>query len=221
MAEGFGGRLGNGLSDSAEQRQVRRYSRAVLWMKMALPLAALALVAAIFLSARDKGDLSDLFSAEELATLGAGLKLDNPRFAGVTSRGESFAVQADWALPDSAMPEVVELERPRGEIELADGRKLTASARTGKMLRREKVLVLQGDVVLDSSDGYHMKTARVEFNLDGKTAYAPGPVSGTGPRGRIEAGSLRAEAGDESGEPGKIWFENRVRLVFSPGEGEK
>jgi hypothetical protein len=66
-----------------------------------------------------------------------------------------------------------------------------------------------------------METARVEFDLEGKTARAPGPVSGTGPRGLIEAGSLRAEAGTGAGEPGKIWFENRVRLVFSPGEGEK
>ena len=33
---------------------------------------------------------------------------------------------------------------------------------------------------------------------------------------RLAAGSLRAEAGDKAGEPGKIWFENRVRLVFIP-----
>jgi lipopolysaccharide export system protein LptC len=213
--------MAGGPDGGAGQRRVRRYSRAVRWMKVALPLAALALVAAIFLSARDKGELSDLFTAEELATLGAGLKLDNPRFAGVTGRGESFAVRADWALPDSAMPQIIDLERPRGEITLADGRRLTASARTGQMLRREKVLVLEGDVVLDSSDGYHMETARVEFDLEGKTARAPGPVPLTGPRGLIEAGSLRAEAGTGAGEPGKIWFENRVRLVFSPGEGEK
>jgi len=212
---------GGGSSGGAGQRRVRRYSRIVRAMKVALPLAAVALVAAIFLSVRDRGDLTDLFTPEELATLGAGLKLDNPRFAGVTSKGEAFAVQADWALPDSAMPTVVELAHPRGEIELTDGRKLTASAQGGRLLRQEKKLVLEGDVVLDSSDGYHMETALVEFDLEGKAAHAPGPVSGTGPRGRITAGSLRAEAGDEPGEPGKIWFENRVRLVFIPGEDGK
>jgi len=212
---------GNGFAGAAGQRRVRRYSRLVRAMKILLPLAAVAVMAAIFLIARDRGDLSDLFTAEELATLGAGLKLDNPRFAGVTGQGDSFSVQADWALPDGAMPKVIELERPRGEVGLADGRRLTGSAATGRMLRKEKILVLEGTVVLESSDGYHLETVRVEFDLDGKSATAPGPIVGSGPRGRIEAGSLRAEAGAEGEDSGKIWFENRVRLVFSPGEDAK
>jgi lipopolysaccharide export system protein LptC len=203
----------------AGQRRVRWYSRLVRAMKVALPLGALALVAAIFLSTSDKGDLGDLFTAEELATLGAGLKLDNPRFAGVTGRGESYSVQADWALPDSAMPLRIDLEKPRGEVALEDGRKLTGNARTGQMLRLERRLILEGAVVLDTSDGYHMETERLELDLEGKAAHAPGPVSGTGPNGTIESGSLRFEAGSKAGGPGKIWFENRVRLVFSPGEG--
>ena len=210
---------GEDYTTGAGQRRVRHYSRLVRWMKVILPLAALALIGAIFLTARDKGDLTDLFSAEELATLGAGLKLDNPRFAGVTARGESFSVRADWALPDSALPTVVELEKPRGEIELADGRKLTASADSGTLRRKEKTLALQGSVAVDSSDGYHVTTGRLEFDLDGKTARAPGPLTGSGPRGSIEAGSMRAEAGPSGEDAGKIWFENRVRLVFIPATG--
>lgn len=212
---------GSSIAGIAGQRRVRLYSRLVRGLKIALPLAALALLASILLGSRDRGDLSNLFTAEELATLGAGLKLDNPRFAGVTGKGEAFSVQADWALPDSAMPTVIELERPRGEIVLSDGRKLTGNSRTGRLLRREKILELEGEVVLDSSDGYHLETARMEIDLDGKTALAPGPVAGNGPRGHIEAGSLRAEAASGQGEPGKIWFENRVRVVFIPGESGK
>lgn len=201
------------------QRRVRRYSRWVRGMKVALPLGALALMAAIFFGARDRGDLNDLFTAEELATLGAGLKLDNPRFAGVTGRGESFTVRADWALPDSAMPLVIALEKPRGEIALADGRKLTGTASTGQILRLERQLILEGSVVLDTSDGYHLETERLELDMESKAVHAPGPVSGAGPNGAIESGSLRVEAAGKAGGPDKIWFENRVRLVFSPGEG--
>ena len=175
-------------------------------MKVALPLAALGLVAAIFLSARDKGDLADLFTAEELATLGAGLKLDNPRFAGVTSRGESFAVQADWAMPDSAMPRLVDLEKPRGEIELADGRRLTASAETGRMLRREKVLVLEGTVVLDSSDGYHMETARVEFDLEGNFIRTFGEVGQS-------AGTFARPKGIATDEKGRLWVSDGMSNI--------
>jgi len=204
---------------SAGRRRVRNYSRVVAWMKVLLPLGAVALIAAIFVTARDKGDLTKIFTAEELATLGAGLRLDSPRFAGVTERGEPFAIRADWALPDSAMPRFIDLERPEGEIELNDGRTIAARAATGQMHRAEKILVLEGGVVLDTSDGYHVETEMVELDLDAKTAIAPGPVIGTGPRGQIHAGSFRAVAGEDSIVAGKIWFENRVRLVFIPGKG--
>ena len=64
-----------------------------------------------------------------------------------------------------------------------------------------------------------------EFDLDAKTANAPGPVTGTGPSGQIEAGSFRATMGGEQdgdGEAGgQIWFENGVRLVFSPNKGSE
>ncbi len=210
------------IASGAGRRRVRTYSRAVAWMKVLLPLGAVALIAAIFVTARDKGDKGDLttiFTAEELATLCAGLRLDNPRFAGVTEQGEPFAIRADWALPDSAMPRFIDLERPEGEIEMNDGRTVAATAAVGRMHREEKTLVLGGGVVLDTSDGYHVETDLIEIDLDAKTANAPGPVSGTGPRGQIDAGSFRAVAGEDSVGAGKIWFENRVRLVFIPAKG--
>ncbi len=206
------------IISGAGRRRVRAYSRVVAWMKVLLPLGAVVLIAAIFVSARDKSDLTKIFTAEELATLGAGLRLDNPRFAGVTEQGEPFAIRADWALPDSAMPRFIDLERPEGEIEMSDGRTIAAKAATGRMHRQQKILVLEGGVVLDTSDGYHVETDLVELDLGAKTAIAPGPVSGTGPTGQIDAGSFRAAAGEGSIAAGKIWFENRVRVVFIPAQ---
>ena len=217
------GPAGDQIANGTGQRRVRAYSRAVAWMKVLLPLGALAVLAALFLSAQKKGDLTKIFTAEELVTLGAGLRLDNPRFAGVTERGEPFAIRADWALPDSTMPRFIDLERPEGEIEMSDGRTIAAKAATGRMHRQQKILVLEGGVVLDTSDGYHVETGLIEFDLDAKTANAPGPVSGTGPRGQIDAGSFRAAAGPDDGGDGagagQIWFENGVRLVFIPDTG--
>jgi len=201
-------------------RQVRVYSRIVAWAKVLLPLAALALVVTIFLSGRDEGELTEIFTPEELATLGAGLKLDNPRFAGVTERGEPFAIRAEWALPDQVLPRLVDLERPEGEIEMRDGRTISARAATGRLRREEKTLLLQGGVVIDSSDGYHFEAEQITFDLDAETAHAAGPVRGSGPSGTIEAGSFRAATGKGTGAAGspggQIWFESRVRLVFIP-----
>jgi lipopolysaccharide export system protein LptC len=188
-------------------------------MKVLLPLAAVAVMSALFFSAQKKSDLSEIFTAEELITLGAGLRLDNPRFAGVTEQGEPFAIRADWALPDSAMPRIIDLERPEGEIELSDGRTIAARSATGRMHRQQKILVLEGGVVLDTSDGYHVETDKMEIDLGAESALAPGPVSGTGPTGQIDAGSFRATTGKQGVGGRTIWFENKVRLVLIPATG--
>jgi lipopolysaccharide export system protein LptC len=188
-------------------------------MKVLLPLAAVAVIAVLFVSAQKSRDLTEIFTAEELVALGAGLRLDNPRFAGVTPEGEPFAIRAEWALPDGAMPRFVDLEHPEGEIELKDGRTISAKADNGRMHREQKSLVLKGTVALDTSDGYHIETGQIEIDLDTKTANGPGPVSGTGPGGQLNAGSFRAQAGAAGSGDGKIWFENRVRLVLIPGSG--
>jgi len=199
--------------------QVRSYSRIVTWMKVLLPLAAVAVISALFLSAQKQSDLSEIFTAEELVTLGAGLRLDNPRFAGVTENGEPFAIRADWALPDSAMPRIIDLERPEGEIEMSDGRTIAARSATGRMQRKQKILVLEGGVVLDTSDGYHAETEYMEIDLGAETAMSPGPISGSGPAGQIDAGSFRATTGADGAGGRTIWFENKVRLVLIPATG--
>jgi len=206
------------------RRRVRTYSRLVTLMKIALPLAAVALIATIFLGGRDTGNLNKFFSPEELAALGAGLRLEHPRFAGVTERGEPFVIRADWALPDQALPHFVDLERPTGEIELRDGRTVSGHAATGRLHRDTKTLLLQGGVVFDSSDGIHFETDQMTFDLNAGTANSPGPVRGSGPSGTIQAGSFRAATGEgddsqdggQNGSGRQFWFENRVRLVFIP-----
>ncbi|MDH3668190.1 MAG: LPS export ABC transporter periplasmic protein LptC [Paracoccaceae bacterium] len=211
--------LGSGAARApGSGHRVRLYNRLVAWSKIILPAAVLAVIAAFYLASRGGDPLEKIFSPEDLATLGAGLKLENPRFAGVTRDGEAFAIRADWAVPDSAMPRVIDLERPQGEFELTDGRQINVTATTGRMRREEKVLTFSGKVVLDTSDGYHVETAELEVDLKRKTARTPGPVTGEGPSGRIEAGSFRAGPGAGEGSARQLWFENGVRVVLNPGK---
>lgn len=198
------------------QRQVRRHSLVVRGMKILLPVGALVLVALIFMQGRERGSIEDLFTAEELARLGAGLRLEQPRFAGLTDGGDPYVVTADWALPDQAMPEEIALERPRGEIRLDDGREVTATAATGLMRRSAQTLTLTGDVVILSTEGQRIETDELLIDFGQKRASTPGPVRGSGPEGSIEAGRFHAEAGEGGLSDAHIWFENRVRVLFIP-----
>lgn len=200
------------------QAQLATYSRTVRLMKIALPLGALVLIAAIFLAGRDRGDGSALLTAQELARLGAGMKLDAPRFAGRTDSDEPFIIRAAWAEPDGAVPNEITLEAPNGELIMKDGRTLTGRADKGLMLRDREELTLSGDVVVETSDGYRLETQTLQMELDRRIAKSPGPVRGTGPAGSIEAGAMIMRQSGKEGEKktNQIWFEKRVRVVFIP-----
>ncbi|MEM7060761.1 MAG: LPS export ABC transporter periplasmic protein LptC [Pseudomonadota bacterium] len=201
--------------DHAEARQ---YSAAVRRMKIVLPIGALILIGMIFLTGEDRNAVVDAETAADVAILGAGLKLDNPRFAGVTDSGDPFVVTADWALPDGAMPDRIDLEKPKGEVRLSNDLTVNVVANSGQMRRKDDELHLSGEVELVSSDGYTARTENVQLDLARKSATVPGAVSAEGPRGRIEADKMRMDTIDADRRDVVLFFEGNVRLRILPSQ---
>lgn len=196
------------------------YSRLVRWAKVLLPVTALLLVGAIFLIDRDYED--SFLPPGMAAELGAGMQLENPRFAGVTEAGEPFTVRARRALPDGPVPDLIELDAPEGDIQFGEGTGITVTALKGVMSRAEETLTLSGRVTALSSDGYRAETGRLVIDLENKTALAPGEVRGFGPGGSITAGQMRAAQDVPPRAPWSggtvIRFDGGVTVVFIPGE---
>ncbi|MEM7236774.1 MAG: LPS export ABC transporter periplasmic protein LptC [Pseudomonadota bacterium] len=200
------------------QMAVEGYSRWIKRLKILLPLASLLLIATIFLIGRWSDE--SLFSSEELAALGAGMQLENPRFTGTSEDGNPFVVTALRANPDGPAPEVITLDQPRGEMDMLDGRILNGRSDKGVMLRSKDELTLTGNVVITTSDGYRADMEKLIIDIDTKSAAAPVPVTGFGPSGSIASGSFRAERPiNRQGQQSKdlvLWFENGVRVIFIP-----
>ncbi len=201
------------------------YSRVVRWLKVGLPLAALALLSSIFLIPREhEFDGGIVYSSADLLRLGEGMSVARPRIEGSTVEGEPFVVQAESATPDGPDPERVDLERVRARFVQAEGREIRVSAEAGALEPKAQRLALEGSVRLETSDGYVVETGRMETNLADGEARAPGPVVARGPQGEIASGSFRAqrvEAGEPAPlgglEPGEyLWFEDGVRVQWTP-----
>lgn len=197
------------------QRSVQRYSRIVRWMKFALPIGAIVLIGMIFLVGRERAAVFDPGSAAQLAAVGTGMRLDNPRFTGVTEDGDPFVVTAEWALPDGAMPDRIDLEKPVGELQM-DDQTVTVTAAEGALFRQQEQLHLTGDVVLETSDGYVVRTPSVSVDMAARTAEATERLRADGPRGGIEADRVSIVRGEGGKEDMTVRFEGNVRVNWQP-----
>ncbi len=202
----------------AQQAAVSRYSRRVRLFKIALPIISAGLIGAIFVSGRGEHDVTALLTPAEIARLAAGMKLENPRFVGQTEAGEPFVLRAATAEPDGVVADRVLLARPAGEIEIADGRRLTGRSDRGFMLRERERLVLEGGVRLETSEGQRFESERLILRMADRMARSPGPVRASGPSGTLEAGSMRLTRGEDAAAGTRILFEGGVRVVFIPTE---
>lgn len=184
-------------------------------LKVALPLGAAALVAALFLSGgRDRGEGLGVSGVSIDAD---GLRLTEPRFSGRLEDGAPYELRADWALPDGPDPERVELGPIRAALLPApsepEGRTLTLSAGSGVYRPQAGTLRLEGGVTLRTSDGYTARADGFSADLRAETARTVGPVRGDGPAGSIEAATMEAARRDGAGY---IRFGGGVRVRIDP-----
>lgn len=181
-------------------------------LKVALPLAALGLAAAVFVIQR-----GDRLAGVDIAGLGVdlsqGLRLAAPVFTGRTPDGLPFRATAEWALPDGPDPERVGLGPLEGQIDLDAARRLTLTAAGGEIMPKTERVLLQGGVEARTSDGWRLRVESAEIDLATQEMRGVGPVTGAGPGGELEAGAMRAV---RRGESQYLWFEDRVRVRIDP-----
>ncbi len=187
-------------------------ARVVGLLKIALPLGALALIAAIFLFPRPENGEGIGFSDLDF-DLRDGLQVNAPRFTGVDAEGRPFSVVAEWARPDAPDPESVALGPVRGEIALSPTRRLVLTAAGGELRPKQERLLLEGDVTLSESAGWRLTVSRADISIAEGDLEAEGPVRGAGPGGEIAADAMRAA---RRADGDYIWFEGGVTVRIDP-----
>ncbi|MEM9724169.1 MAG: LPS export ABC transporter periplasmic protein LptC [Pseudomonadota bacterium] len=201
-----GGSMDNALQPASATRALR----------LALPLAAIAVVSAVFIFASRSG-IEDARSAlVDGIALAGGLEVSNPRFSGVLSDGSPFRVQAAIAQPDGPDPERVTLRDVNGQLRLEDARELTITSSDGVFRPKDEVLNLEGDVVATTSDGYRLTSDRLDVDLATRSSTTPTAVRIDGPLGEITA--ERMDARVEEGLIANFYGDVRVviREVVEP-----
>ena len=201
----------------ASMDRAEKYSRLVLWLKVALPLAALAILSTLFFVAETLDPEAAIpYAKVDVERILNEQGMTRPIFGGVTVEGVEIALSAAHVRPSAERRTLLRgatldanLVFPgRGEIRIESPEGII-DADTGKA-------ILQGGAFLESSTGYRIETESIVTSYYEATAQADQEVRITGPAGDITAGSmeLQRQTGDASGY--LLVFKEGVRLLYDP-----
>lgn len=212
-------------SEGSMHRGRDRHSRQVAIAKIALPLVALALLASLFIYSKTNAVRDGLiFADSELRRMASEAQITNPRFTGVTTAGDAFSVSATIATPDAPIPGRIDLTDPNTAISFASGVDLATSAKTGSLDIRTNIARLDGDVFLNTSNGYRIETDGIEMNFRTGNVESPDGVTASGPIGRIEAGGMQLRQDldkNPDGDQSVLIFKSGVKVVYTPPDPQE
>jgi len=193
------------------------HSKAVAWLKIALPLIALGILSTLFLVSSKVDPDAALPAAEvDIAERVREPRLTSPIWSGMTGDGAALTVVADEARPEGGGTSGASVQTLRATLDLPDGGQVSLVAERGRMQPDGLRMTVEGSVVVTTSAGYRIETEALEARLDQTGLRSDTTVTATGPAGRLTAGSmLLSEARERPGNYVLV-FNGGVRLLYDP-----
>lgn len=193
-----------------------RHTRIVGWLKIALPLAALAILSTLFLFSRRVPTPADLpFAQVEMEERARRQQVTRPSLAGATDAGDLIVITAEEVRPDPEVPEQMAAVNVAARIDFVAGSHLTVRSDQARFDRDAGIATLDGDVIGRSSSGHEIRTDRVEIGTSTRFIRADGPVRGSGPEGTWTAGGMELSTDVTSGDI-QLVFTGGVKLIYDP-----
>jgi lipopolysaccharide export system protein LptC len=193
-----------------------RHTRLVGWLKVALPLLALAVLATLFLlSDRIDPDAALPYAEVDVVERARAPRMTAPTYAGITSDGASLTLTAEEARPATADSPA----RAEGlvlELVTPDGSRTELHAPTAEIDQAAQRLILSGGVTVSTDSGYRLQSPEILALMDRSGYESRGKVTASGPVGELEAGGM--VLGQDNLTPGAhvLVFNRGVRLVYQP-----
>jgi lipopolysaccharide export system protein LptC len=194
------------------------YSRLVGILKVALPIVALALLSTLFLlSDRIEIGSSIPFAEGEITERVDAQQVTGPVFAGATSSGDLITFKADQLVQDGS--DGNRAVNVSARVTFTNGGQVAMVSDSGTFHIETDEARMKGNVLIESSTGYVMRTDLITAQLSELEVIAPGEVRATGPAGDLTAGAMEITTRGEGGNA-QLLFTGGVKLVYDPKQSE-
>lgn len=204
------------MSDMATRGTINPLrSRLVRLATLILPVLALALLSTLFLVARKVNpDDAIPYADVDVSERAREQQLTMPRFTGVSQGRTSFDLSARVAKPDATDPRRMSADAIRLVLRDEKGGRATVISDTGDVDTGTRSVILTGGVRIETSTGYRLQTEQLEGSLAVLSIISPGAVSGDGPLGTLQAGSMSLVEDDDG--VAQLLFTDGVVLLYTP-----
>ncbi|MDF3414917.1 hypothetical protein HKX54_10670 [Sulfitobacter sp. M57] len=190
-----------------------RYSKVVGWLKVLLPLMALALLSTLFLLSRVIDPKAVIpFADKEIQDRLRDQQVTGPIYYSVTADGDEISFAAEKVTTPEGNAGGNEAEQVEVVMKLDSGSEVILNASRGYFDIAADSTSLQGDVVINTSNGYRINSDLLVTQMSALGVISPGPVAATGPVGTLDAGAMTLNAG----KPSHLVFTNGVKLIYRP-----
>ena len=193
------------------------YSRLIGWLKIVLPLVALAILSTLFLVART----IDPDDAIPYATVDVDERLREPRmteptYAGMTEDGAALtlaAAEVRTAPEDNGSGTAKALT---GLLETPDGGRTDLAAGAVTVDAATRQIRLTGGVDVRSSTGWRVESESLTSAMDKTDLQSQTPVIATGPAGTVWADTMRLSQNPDQPGAYLLVFNGSVKLIYQP-----
>ncbi len=190
------------------------YSKAVVWVKIILPLIGIALLSSIFLlSGAPDPDAALPYAEVDVDQIIREQRVSQPRFAGVLADGQEIILTADTVTTAADQTDRIRAQSIEGRVDLSSDDFLTVEARFGDIDMTSQLATLSDGVTVQSSLGYQIVSERMLVALDVFNLRAPTPIHITGPGLDLTSDTMQV-----SGPDGQtiVRFNGSVRVLYQP-----
>jgi lipopolysaccharide export system protein LptC len=164
-----------------------RRSRFVTILRVALPALAMMLASALWIWPAVKSTSMPALAMKVLPEL----VMDNPHFTGIDSKNRPYSIVATRARQVGSQQNVIDLEKPQGEIALEGGAWIAGRADKGRYDQGARRLWFAGDVEVFHDRGMQVWTSEANVDLNENVVWGTQPVRMQGNFGQIEGEGFR------------------------------
>jgi lipopolysaccharide export system protein LptC len=196
------------------------HSKLVFWLKILLPLSALAILSTLFMVSHTiRPEDAIPYAQVDIADLVNEPRLTAPDFAGMTEDGAALSLKAGEArlgtIGSTNPGLIIDLV---GLLETPDGAHTDLAAKEARLDLVSRKLLLEGGVIVNNSAGYHIESQQITVALDMTSLDSAGPITATGPVGTIQAGSMHLGLAGNGRNNYVLVFKSGVKMIYLPSK---